>query len=178
MPKKDTDRGKVTERMAAAWFRDHGFPGCERVRRTGWRQATRQLADEGDLDLCPGAIAQVKALRPANRAERAVPGWIAATELQRRAAHADIALLVVRRDGTSDVGEWWAWLTFVTLEGLRTGDTLHLDDPDSWTVDDATPVRMQVADAARLLRHAGYGTPIETLNGRDIQDVELAQGVL
>lgn len=173
-----TRRGKTTEQAVARWLRDHGFPGAERTVRTGYRQATRELTDAGDLDLAPGLVAQVKTLRPANRMERAIPDWIAATEQQRRAAHADVALLIVRRDGTGDVGEWWAWLMLVALECLRSGDNLCLDDPDSWTLDDVTPLRLQVADAARLLRTSGYGTPLETLNGQEVVDLAVAGEVL
>ena len=156
-----TARGKLTERLAARWFREHGFPGAERIVRTGYAAADRTAEDEGDIGLCPGAIVQVKALRPANRAERAVPTWLVQTEVQRVAAGAEIALLVVRRDGTADVGEWWAW--------LRTTVVVLPLDPLVGTVDlhaaAAVPIRLQVADAAQLLRGAGYGDPVLDPNG-------------
>lgn len=151
-----TARGKVTERLAARWFRDHGFPGAERIVRTGYASPGRTAEDEGDISLCPGAIVQVKSLRPVNRAERAVTGWLVETDAQRFAAGAEVALLVVRRDGTADVGEWFAWLSVTTV-------VLPLD-PLVGTVDlhvtPAIPARFSVADAARLLRSAGYGDPI------------------
>jgi hypothetical protein len=151
-------RGLVTEQMTVRWFRDNGFPHAERTVRTGYRVATRELADAGDLGLCPGAIVAVKSLRPVNRAERAVPGWLAETEAQRVAASAEVALLVVRRDGTADVGEWWAWLTMHTLGELLTTWTA----PVPTTLHPPAPVRLLVADGCRLLRAAGYGSPEST----------------
>lgn len=159
-----TRRGKETEQAAARWFRANGFDGCERVVRTGYRQANREMPDGGDLDLSPGAIAQVKSLRPATRMEREIPAWMSQTEQQRRAARADIALLVVRREHTSDVGEWWAWLPLIAAEYLRgSGDGHRYTDPATWTGTDTLPLRLSVADAARLLRAGGYGTPLHAL---------------
>lgn len=157
MSAANTARGKVTEQLAAKWFRGNGFPGAERTVRTGYRSPNRELADEGDLDLCPGVIVSVKSLRPVNRAERAVGGWLADAEAQRVAACAELVLLVVRREGTADVGEWWSWLSVVTV-------VLPLD-PIVGTVDlhavPAAPARFATADAARLLRSAGYGLALE-----------------
>lgn len=154
-----TNRGKVTERATVRWLRDHGFPGAERTVRTGYRTATRTLADAADLDLCPGLIAQVKSLRPATRAERAVDGWLVETEQQRQAAHALHALLIVRREGTADVGEWWAWLPLLNLPGIQTDFVRPLTVPRIAACA-LVPVRLAVADACYLLRSIGYGDPI------------------
>jgi hypothetical protein len=140
--------------MAARWLRDNGYPVCKRTVRTGYRAVTHELADQGDLDLCPGLIAQVKSLRPANRAERAVPDWMDEVEVQRKASQADVALLVVRREGTADVGEWWAWMPLFVLA--------HLSDWAGYEYLSRTPVRLLLSDAVTLLRHAGYGTPLTT----------------
>jgi len=156
-----TNRGKTTERAVAAWFRTHGFPGGERIRRTGYATLNRETPDESDIAIAPGLIAQVKALRPANRAERAIPGWLTQAEAQRVAARADLCLLIVRRDGTADVGEWWCWLTtaqLITLNGATFTDYRLDPDPDM-------PVRVQVAHIAPLLQAAGYGNPPDTTNG-------------
>jgi hypothetical protein len=146
-----TNRGKTTERMVVRWARDHGYPHAERVRRTGYTVHGRTDADEGDIDLAPGVVIQVKALRPASRAERAIGRWMAETEAQRHAGGADLGILVVRRDGTADVGEWWAWLPLTSLELLRSDGTL----PPA----DTTPVRLQLGHLVTLLRAAGYGSP-------------------
>ena len=149
-------RGAETERMIVRWAREHGYPGAERTVRTGYRTVERTLADEGDIALCPGLIGQSKALRPANAAERAVPGWLAETEAQRTAAGAAVGLLIVRRDGTADVGEWWAWLYLHDLLETASGRTPERIAP--YPV--FAPVRLLVADAVTLLRGAGWGEPL------------------
>jgi hypothetical protein len=149
-------RGKVTERIVVRWMRQNGFPGADRTRRMGFRTVLRTVEDEGDIGMAPGLLCQVKSLRPVNRMERAVGGWLLETELQRRAAGAYAALLVVRRDGTADVGEWWAWLPLYMLDNLRRPDSTH-----AWAETDHVPARLMVADACRLLRAAGYGTPLD-----------------
>lgn len=162
-------RGKDTEQVVAKWLRSNGFPHCERTVRTGYRTNGRLLPDAADLNLCPAVIAQVKALRPPNRMERAVPGWLAETEDQRLAAGADVALLIVRRDGTTNCGDWFAWLPLVTLEWLRNDDDRPCD-PNSWTVADVTPVRLLLADAVQMLRAAGYGTELNTIREDDEEE--------
>lgn len=146
-------RGKVTERMTVAWLRPNGFPLAERVVRTGYRAGSRTSADGGDIAVCLGVIAQVKALQPVSRAERAVAEWMTQTEAQRVASGANVGLLIVRRPGTADVGEWWAYLSTRTVVSLSMVTSLPWQLPDS---PDA-PVRLLLADAARLLRWAGYG---------------------
>lgn len=149
-------RGRDTEQAVAKWLRTHGFPHAERCVKTGWRTATGECPDPSDVVLAPGCIAQVKSLRPVNRMERAVPGWLAETEAQRQAAGAVVALLVVRRDGTADVGEWFAWLPLGRLH-----DVAWPLSSVKWTPFPDIPVRLLVADAARLLRAAGFGTPLD-----------------
>lgn len=145
MTAKSTNVGKDTEQRVARWLREHGFPHAERTVRTGYRVLGRALSDFGDIDGTPGLSWQIKSLRPADRAERAVPEWLTETEAQRRATGADLGVLIVRRWGTTDVGRWWA---FLRLDVLAAGQG------------DA-PVRMEVRHAAAWLRILGYGQPIE-----------------
>lgn len=144
--------GKTNERAVVRWFRNNGFPGADRVVRTGAGKAYAHRADEGDIGLAPGVIAQSKRLSPVNRMERAIPGWMAETEAQRVAAGADIALLVVRREGTTDVGEWFAWLPLWQVSAIHGLTRYPLA---------SCPVRFQVANVAQLLRAAGYGEPLD-----------------
>jgi hypothetical protein len=144
MTAKDTNVGKDTEQRLARWLREHGgFPHAERTVRTGYRVSSRSMADAGDIDGCPGLAFQAKSLRPADRAERAVPDWLLETEAQRQAAGADIGVLVVRRWGTTDVGRWWAFLPLPQLAG---------DGP-------FVPVRLELAHAVAYLHRVGYGCP-------------------
>jgi hypothetical protein len=150
-------RGKEAERAIVRWARVHGYPHAERVIRTGYRTAARQSADTGDVTLCPAVIVQAKTYTDAGRMERAVPQWMADTEAQRVAAGAEYALLVVRRNGCADVGDWWCWLpghtfTMLTAPGA-TRPGAGLDVPGAPN----PPVRITLAAASALLRWAGWG---------------------
>lgn len=72
------------------------------------------------------------------------------------AAGADYGVLVQRRDGKSDPGDWWAWLPAGDLaalvEAARTPDVVRAADPRH-----AMPVRLELADLLPLLHAAGFG---------------------
>ena len=154
------NRGLTTERDFVRYARAHGFDGAERTVVTGHRSGERVRDDGGDVDLAPGVVVSVKSLRPVSRAERAVPGWLAEAEQQRQACGAAVVLLVVRREGTADVGGWFAWLPLYVLHNLAWPEHLH-----PWTELDHRPVRLSVADALLLMRTAGYGDPLADVGG-------------
>lgn len=147
MSKADTNRGKDTERKVVAWLRDNGWPHAERTITTGASNGARTRDDLGDITGTPAITWQVKSLRPANRAERAVDGWMVEVAMQSRAASSDVGVLVVRREGTADVGEWWAWLSVHDLISLH----------GTFEIQPAGHVRMTVDQAATMLRRSGYG---------------------
>lgn len=159
MTKADTERGKDTERKAAAALRELGFPHAERTVRTGYNTGDRVFGDHGDIDGTPGLVWQIKSLRPASRAEAAVPGWLVETEQQRSSARAAVGVLVVRREGVT-ASRWWAFMTLRTLYGLADGfsGSLTAGMPTSAT---AAPVRLELRDACLLLRAHGFGEPVE-----------------
>ena len=143
--------GKDQEQAIVRHAKANGFPGADRIIRTGAGKGYAVRPDEGDIWLCPGVIVQSKRLSPPNRMERAVAGWLAETRLQRYAAKADHAVLIVRREGTADISKWWAHLYLHDLIYLAA---------DCGIRNDSVPVRLTVADAYTLLRAAGYGTAI------------------
>ena len=116
--RKSLDVGKDTELRAARYLRSRGLAGVERAVRTGFRTTERSVADAGDLTGWPGVCIQVKSLRPANAAERQTRTWLAELESPRQQSGASIGLLIVRRWGTTDVGEWWCFLTTWDLMGM------------------------------------------------------------
>lgn len=155
MTAKHNAVGKQTEQMAARWLRDNGFPHAERTVRTGYRTASRDVADAGDIDGTPGLAWQVKSLRPATRAEREVPAWLTELEFQRAHTGADIGILVVRRWGTTDAGRWWAYLDTVDLIQAAGGLVAALP------ADVVMPARLELRHAVTLLHAWGYGDPSE-----------------
>lgn len=148
-----SDVGKETEQMVARWLRGSGWPGAERRVKTGYRCATREVADEGDILGCPGICWQVKSLRPMNRAELAVPKWLAETESQRAASGADLGFLVVRRWGTTDVGRWWIFQPLAQLHQLTCPEG---DEVAEVYGVGHIPVRMDMAALAGLLHTTGW----------------------
>lgn len=169
MTKAHTDRGKATERLAVQALRSLGFPHAERVVRTGYTTTDRESPDAGDIDGTPGVCWQVKALRPATRAEALVPAWLADTEAQRIASGADVGVLVVRRDHFL-APRWWAYLDAAVLAWLvevHRVEALHTA-PAGWpgiAVDElqrlGIPARLELRDACTILRRAGYGSVLE-----------------
>lgn len=145
--------GKDNERALVTWARAHGYPHADRQIRTGAGRNYAHRPDTGDVTLCPGVIAQVKSLQPTTRAERMIPTWLKETEAQRAAAHADLALLVVRRHRTTNVGTWWTHLYLHTALVWLFGETRV----PSYAND--IPVRLTLAHTVQLLRANGWGEP-------------------
>lgn len=142
--------GKDTEQRVARYLRSRGLEGVERAVRTGFSTGERSVADAGDLTGWPGVCVQVKSLRPANAAERQTRTWLAETEAQRAASGSSVGLLVVRRWGTTDVGEWWCFLTAATLAGLAdgwAGSPAALED---------VPVRLELSDLVTMMQTWGW----------------------
>lgn len=146
-------KGTRNETVFVRWARDHGFPWADRIPRSGAR-------DRGDVALAPGVIVEVKAWDLSNVVPTAgqLDDWMRQTDVERRNAGADVAILVVKRKGTQDAGRWFAYLragTFVdvVISGARARSYVSSHfDPDA-------PICMSVASLATLLRAGGYGTP-------------------
>lgn len=143
--------GTAAETAVARYLQAHGFPHAE-------RRALRGIADAGDITGCPGICVEIKGGEAAKSAsDLLVADWLAETEIERINARADIGVLVLQRRGVgpANAGRWWAVMTLPTLLSLTVL-------PQDW-LHPAIPLRMQLADAVRLLREAGYGTelPVE-----------------
>lgn len=172
MSSRNVDKGREAENAAAEVLREHGMLHAERRTKRGGTvelvcpcggddfgcDGTREVpADAGDLTGIPGVVVQVKwsPYRPLAEDMRR-------TDEQRRVARADVGLLVRKRKGVglARAGEWDAYLPTWQLAELLAvwqGPTVT-PDPAPRPLADAT-WHTDLATAARLLAHAGYGTP-------------------
>jgi hypothetical protein len=134
--------GTAAETAVVRALRTLGFPHAERRALTG-------ALDQGDITGCPGLVFEVKGGNAAKVASDAqISAWLAETEAERINARADIGILVLQRRGVgaANAGRWWAYMQ---TNAWILGATKH-----------DFPARMRLADAAHLLRTAGYGDPL------------------
>lgn len=141
-------KGHDAERAVSRYLRTAGFPHAERAIRTAYTAAGRAIPDPGDITGTPGLAWQVK-----DHARESITQWLAETDVQRAAAGADFGILVQRRRGHADPGQWWAWITVKQLVMLH-------EDAVSYSEFHDTPMRLQLRHVVSLLRRAGYGNPL------------------
>lgn len=110
-------KGSAAERDLVTFLRNAGFPHAER-RLAGSAQ------DRGDIAGVPGVVWEVK-----NHAALNLAGWVDEATLEQASDGADYGIVVHKRRGKGNAGDWYATLP--------------------------------VAQVARLLRQAGYGTPLD-----------------
>lgn len=90
-------KGSAAERAVVAWLRENGFQYAER----GLAGATN---DTGDIvGVIPGLCIEVK-----NQARLDLAGWIDELELEMANLDAWSGVLIHKKRGTTDVGEWYA----------------------------------------------------------------------
>lgn len=141
--------GTATETAVVKFLRSVGFPHAE-------RRALRGAQDAGDITGTPGICWSVKGGQMARRAsDQQVAEWLHELARQTLRAQADYGVLVVQRAGigAANAGRWWAVMQAWQVECLtsKTG---------RWNAAFRFPLRMALADAVALLRHAGYGTEV------------------
>jgi len=139
--------GTAGETAVVGFLRLNGFATAE-------RRALAGAFDLGDIVGTPGLCWEVKAgAAAANAAPGQIAKWMAETLCETQNARADYGLLVTKRAavGPARAGEWWAYLRsddFLALSGARG------PRPDMLPF---CTVRITLAEAVALLRHAGYG---------------------
>ena len=145
--------GTAAETAVTRYLQAHGWPHAE-------RRTLKGRLDQGDITGCPGLVFEVKGGEAAKSAsDLLVADWLAETAAEVLNAGADLGVLVLQRRGVGPVnaGRWWAVMPYVVAHDLSGGSD-RLVQPETWKDVDRIPVRMLLADAARLLRAAGYGT--------------------
>jgi hypothetical protein len=139
--------GTAGESAVVAFLRTHGFPGAE-------RRALAGSLDLGDITGCGPLVIECKAGKTAESASSGVIlQWLAETRTETRNAGADYGLLVTKRAGrgSTRTGDWWVYMDSPTLFALAGLPGPRLDMLPLATV------RVTLAEAVALLRHAGYG---------------------
>lgn len=143
--KANRTRGHKAERDLCKWLRPNGYPHAERAVRTGYRTPEHTSPDPGDITGTPGIIWSVK-----DCGVERLPVWL--VELDTMTTAGDIGLLVIKRRGHANPGQWWCWLQLDQLITLIDGG----QDPGF-----RFPVRLELGNVVLLLRAAGYGSPVE-----------------
>lgn len=101
-------KGAGHERNLVAWLRARGRPHVERRLAGG-------PDDRGDVTGWPGVVVEAKNCQRIDLA-----GWIDQLEAEVDAADADTGAVIVKRRGTTDVGQHYAVMTVDRWERLMT----------------------------------------------------------
>ena len=143
----------ASESAVVDYLSTHGFPHAEWGALCGYRGA-------GDIANTPGICWSVK-VGPAARSasDELVEDWLHELDEEADRFHSIHGILVVQRrgHGRDRVGRWWA-ITRLTSFMLIAGDEGSMHE---WSLSRA-PVRVHLADMCELLRHAGWGTEVDT----------------
>lgn len=166
MTNKSGAVGTWTETTIVRYSRANGFAGADEMTKAQ-RLRLNGAQDQGDIGLCPGVMIESKGGHAAeNASDNQITTWLVDTERERRARGADVAILVLKRKGkgAANAGQWWAFLPGWTFFYLAETPAIS---PSPLTAAEAghylahlPAVRMTLADAATLLRSAGYGDPL------------------
>jgi hypothetical protein len=96
MTHPNASKGKAAERAVAQYLRDNGYPFAGRM-RSGW------LDDKGDIENVPETCVEVKAEKRIDLA-----GYMVELEREMTNAKADTGVVIIKKRGTSNVGQWYA----------------------------------------------------------------------
>ena len=135
------NKGTAAETAVVKACQRLGFPDAR-------RQALAGAKDQGDIELCPGVILEVKS-RDAWPSSSQIQKWLHETEREWENSGADLAALVVKRPGVGlgRAEEWLVFLRWTWLGVLSWHEVL---------VKDAGPVSMDLATFLRIIRILGF----------------------
>jgi len=147
--------GTIGETRLVNYAKEHGFGGADRLTKTGEH-------DRGDVSLCPGVMAEVKHVKVAGRhgpATELLAGWMSQTRIEQANGDWSVSFLVVKREGTNDVGRWFAYIDAAGLARLVV-DPEEDQEPHLKSIALRMPVCLPVANMLELLRANGWGDPL------------------
>lgn len=96
MTHPNKSKGNAAERAVVQYLRDNGYPFAGRM-RSGWAD------DKGDIENVPETCVEVKAEKRIDLA-----GYMVELEREMANAKADTGVVIVKKRGTTDVGQWYA----------------------------------------------------------------------
>ena len=129
--------GTQAETLVTRYLQENGFGTAE-------RRALHGTYDLGDITGTPGICWEIKSGHAAETAsDGLINAWLAETETERVNAEADIGVLVVKRKGKGNAGDWWA----IEWRGHPKGRRY--------------PVRYLLKDWVFMIRQEGYGDELE-----------------
>lgn len=101
--------GTSAETALVNWLHLNGYPEARRIALAG-------RGDRGDVEICPGVVAEVKSRRPTtSNAGVGQPGkaellsWMHELAAECENGGYPHGWLIVKRTGTTKVNEWWAY---------------------------------------------------------------------
>ena len=89
-------KGSQAERAVVAWLKQNGYQYADR------RLAGATL-DKGDISGIPGVTIEIK-----NHAKLDLAGWTAELEIEMKNDNAWTGVVIHKRKGKGDVGQWYA----------------------------------------------------------------------
>lgn len=99
-------KGKTAERAFVAWMRGNGWPTIE-------RRLSGDEGDTGDTIGHPGLVFDVK-----NRKTIDLAGWVDQLGDEMDNAGVDVGVVVAKRRGKQDPGEWYAVTSLEVMSRL------------------------------------------------------------
>jgi hypothetical protein len=93
---KSKQKGTAAETAVVRWLQDRGYRNVERRSLSG-------VNDRGDIAGIPGVVIEVK-----NHQRMALPEWLAELDVEMKNDKAKTGVVIHKRKGTTDVGEWYA----------------------------------------------------------------------
>ena len=103
---KQRAKGTAAETAVVKYLQANGFPHAE-------RRALHGTADKGDITGCGPVVFEVK-----NHAKLDLAGWLKELEIEMTNANVDTGVVVAKKRGTTDPGEWYAVLPFAVFASL------------------------------------------------------------
>lgn len=100
-------KGTAAETSVVNYLKDNGFPHASRI------GAINGYNDKGDIDGCGPIVIEVK-----NHKALDLAGWLKELEVEIKNAGVQTGVVIAKRRGTTDVGEWYAVMSVDILLAL------------------------------------------------------------